>query len=120
MIKKLNKRNVPLEIISLITSLFAGCTTRVLVNQIFTNKIDIKRGLFQGSILSPILFNIFINDLATEITEKFPNDPLSHCLFYAEYMKLVIFKMYIRPIMEHGACLAFYWMKETFTKKLKN
>jgi len=48
------------------------CTTRILVNQEFTNEIVLERGLLQGSILSSLLFNIFIDDLAMEITQQYP------------------------------------------------
>ncbi|ORX63852.1 hypothetical protein BCR32DRAFT_307234 [Anaeromyces robustus] len=36
------------------------------------------------------------------------------------YIKLHIFRIYIRPIMEYSACLAFYWMNSKTTDKLKN
>ena len=36
----------------------------------------------------PYFFNIFIDDLASELTEKYSNDPLPHCLFYADDIKL--------------------------------
>ena len=49
----LEKRNLPKGILSLIASLFSGCTTRIIVNQEITNEIEIQRGLLQGAILSP-------------------------------------------------------------------
>jgi len=58
------------------------------VNQVFTNEIKLERGLLQGSILSPLLFNIFIDDLAQQLTNAYPNDPLPHCLLYADDIKL--------------------------------
>ena len=36
------------------------------------------------------------------------------------YVRLIIFKTFIRPLMEHGACLAFYWMDENDINKLEN
>ena len=65
LIKKLEKRNMPKGIISLIASLFSEWTTRIIVNQEITNEIEIQKGLLQGAILSPLLFNIFIDDLAS-------------------------------------------------------
>jgi hypothetical protein len=53
LMKKLEKRNLPKGILSLIASLFSGCTTRIIVNQEITNEIEIQRGLLQGAILSP-------------------------------------------------------------------
>ncbi|ORX63947.1 hypothetical protein BCR32DRAFT_286467 [Anaeromyces robustus] len=38
---------------------------------------------------------------------------------WPSYIKLHIFRIYIRPIMEHSACLAFYWMNNKTTDKLK-
>jgi len=39
-------------------------------------------------------------------------------LLTPESIKLIIFKTFIRPMMEYSAPLAFYWMKKV--KKLKN
>ncbi|OUM66400.1 hypothetical protein PIROE2DRAFT_59379 [Piromyces sp. E2] len=35
------------------------------------------------------------------------------------YIRLIIFRMFIRPMMEHGACLAFYLMDENETRKFE-
>jgi len=45
-------------ILSLITSLFTQCSTRILVKNEFTDEVKIDR-LMQIAILSPLLFNIF-------------------------------------------------------------
>eukprot|EP00833_Pecoramyces_ruminatium_P015064 jgi/Orpsp1_1/1189096/evm.model.d7180000069483.1 len=88
LVNKLIKRKVPSGMVSIITSLFTECTTTVLVNQTFTKEIKLERGLLQGSILSPLLFNVFIDDLAQQLTDTYPNDPLPHCLLYADDIKL--------------------------------
>eukprot|EP00833_Pecoramyces_ruminatium_P012579 jgi/Orpsp1_1/1186611/evm.model.d7180000051921.1 len=88
LLEKLEDRKIPMGIISPIASLFSGCTTKVLVNNQFTDEITLERGLLQGFILSPLLFNIFIDDLAMKLTLSYPNDPLPHYLFFADDIKL--------------------------------
>ena len=47
-----------------IKSLYSSVSVSVRVNAFNTEWFDIKCGLRQGCILSPILFNLYINDLA--------------------------------------------------------
>jgi hypothetical protein len=68
----LQERGIESGLISLIQSLFFNCRTRVNVNGSLTDYIVLERGLMQGSILSPILFSLFIDPLARSINDSFP------------------------------------------------
>jgi len=56
-------------LVSLIGSLFLQCSSRVAVNGTLSDLFLRHRGLFQGSLLSPWLFDIFIDDLASALNE---------------------------------------------------
>ena len=50
-----------------ISSLYSNPRSRVILNEHETDYFDCPAGVKQGDCLSPTLFSIFINDLATEI-----------------------------------------------------
>ena len=74
--------------VHLIESLFLVTSSSVRVNGITSPPFLRERGLFQGSLLSPMLFNVFIDPLARAIDEcgqrSFPRASAPHALFYAD------------------------------------
>lgn len=67
-VRILLKKNVPSRAIQLIQSLFFSQNqTRIIVNGAKTEVIDISRGIFQGSVLSPAIFSIWIDELAEKL-----------------------------------------------------
>ena len=49
--------------------MYFKCTVKVNINGHFTNEIQIQRGIKQGCVLSPLLFILYISDIA-RIIEK--------------------------------------------------
>ena len=64
---KLEKNNIPDKIIQLVKTLFTNCSSIIAVNGALSRAIPKENGLFQGSLLSPDLFNWYINDLAATL-----------------------------------------------------
>ena len=50
-----------------LSDIYDGCQGSVNVNGVLTEWFEIKFGVHQGDNISPVCFNVFINDLALEI-----------------------------------------------------
>ncbi|GFX70394.1 RNA-directed DNA polymerase from mobile element jockey [Trichonephila clavipes] len=65
LIYKLITNNFPPALIHLINSYLVNRSFQVRVNDTLSNSFKINYGVPQGSLLGPLLFNIFINDIPT-------------------------------------------------------
>jgi hypothetical protein len=78
---------VPLQIIKILRSLFDCNFSKLVLQGSFSKRVDHARGLLQGSSLSPILFNMFIDSLLRRM-RRHPKVQtcglLSNCLFFAD------------------------------------
>ena len=76
-----------------VKSMYTKTRSSVKVDDDFSNWFETECGVSQGDVLSPTLFNIFINDLSTElnllrIVITLGDDRISH-LLYADDLTLM-------------------------------
>ena len=64
------------NVLKWIQAFLTGRTQKVRINDAISSRADVFSGIPQGSILGPILFTIFINDL--------PNSVQSNCKIFAD------------------------------------
>ncbi|GFU84327.1 RNA-directed DNA polymerase from mobile element jockey [Trichonephila clavipes] len=76
LIYKLIINNFPPALIHLINSNLVNRSFQVIVNNTLSRTVFIKNGVTQGSLLGPLLFNIYINDI--------PSHPLTMTNIYAD------------------------------------
>ena len=67
MLVKLADKGVASYLVKLVESMFTGCSTVIAVNGTLTRPVKLQKGLFQGSLMSPMLFDVFIDDMALAI-----------------------------------------------------
>src|SRR5208337_436842 len=60
----------------------------VVVNGVLSEPFSRSRGLFQGSVLAPLLFDVFIDDLAVLLDGATLWDPAPHSLLFADDVKV--------------------------------
>ena len=74
-------------------NIYDGSKACVNVNGFITNYFDTDFGVKQGDCLSPTLFNLFINDLITDIKSECIGVDIGvaivHCLMYADDLALI-------------------------------
>ena len=77
---KLKSYGINGEILNWVEDFLTGRKQRVNVNGKFSSRTDVLSGIPQGSILGPVLFTIFINDLSDEVN--------SICKIFADDTKI--------------------------------
>jgi predicted transcriptional regulator len=83
---KLISRRLHPTLLSLTMCLFTDCSLTVGYKDLDIQSICLRNGLLQGSILSPLLFNLFIDSLADVI---YSEDGLPGALLYADDVEIM-------------------------------
>ena len=69
--KKLYEFGIRGKMFRVIRDLYTDNRARVLINNRYSREFKIKSGVLQGSILGPLLFNIFVNDLLESLNASY-------------------------------------------------
>ena len=91
--QKLENISVPYNVLKVLQGLYTNLTCCVKVNEWITGSFNATQGLRQGCILSPTLFNIFMNDLPKHLKAAFGGIQFGDinicCLLYADDLVLL-------------------------------
>ncbi len=64
---KLEHLRLPSKMLNAIKAIYNDVSCCVRINGVKTDFFNVSSGLKQGCLLSPLLFNLFLNDLSQEI-----------------------------------------------------
>ena len=92
--KKCQQKGIPENLIDALKALFDHQNSIITINGKDSTKLSHQAGVQQGALLSPLLYSIFIDDLATQLESngpsiQFENGQRVNCLLYADDVALI-------------------------------
>jgi len=69
LLQKMMELGIPMQFVHWVAAFLRTRTAEVMINGTLSKRVRMKQGLPQGSVLSPLLFVIFINDILKELPE---------------------------------------------------
>ena len=67
---KLRQNGISAELLNILTDFIDNRTGRVILNDQYSSRAKVEAGVPQGSILGPLLFLIYINDLSDNLASN--------------------------------------------------
>ena len=125
LIHKLHHLGFSQSALKLVTNYFENRSQKVKLNGILSNKEDIKLGVPQGSVLGPLFFTLFINDmqlLIKNLSKKlFADDTTFYKSMFNVNELVSYFVSNIQPLLDwcYSSKLDLNWSK-TFFLFIKN
>ena len=110
---KLMTRNLPAALSDILENLFKNCVSSVKWNHIFSYTFAVKLGVRQGSVLSPIMFAIYLNDVhaARSLT------PRSYIILYADDILLIAPSVGELQSLFHVCEIELNWLDMSINEK---
>ncbi len=103
---KLMQRNVPINLLSVFEHWFRTCSTYVKWKTVMSNIFNITYGVRQGSVLSPHLFAIYVND----ILRRFSLNQRLFIVMYADDILLIAPSVTELQVLFNLCELEFAWL----------
>ena len=112
LIAKLHALNFDMNALNLIFDYLTGREQRVKINSSFSSYLDVFQGVPQGSILGPLLFNLFLSDLFLFVEKadiiSYADDKTPYV--YSENVNVILEKL------EELGKVFFEWFSNNFLK----
>lgn len=86
--RKLRKKGADEPVICLLKSLYENCKSKVAVDDCLSEPLDHEMGIMQGSVISPLLYCLFLDDIGTQLSHEIASEQVNLFL-YADDIALV-------------------------------